>query len=201
MKRHINQLPIVALAVVSTIGLIVFSACSGASADSAPSADVVTTSTTTSAPTPTVVSNVPFPLDPGPSTNSQGETSNGIAGNTTTGPSEGSRHHEGDHEGREEEEGGEFGERGSIQRVTVTVTDSGLQLSTTTARAGLIEFDLTNRTANVHHVLISGNGVNGDSGAIEAGTTVHLQGTLPSGSYQISSDTTNDSSSVTLQLQ
>ncbi len=195
MKLNRRRIPAIAITVISTTGLIVFSACSVASADSAPgtaAAPTTATSAPVSTPTPTIVSNVPFPF-------AQANVSTGTTGNTSAVPTSESRHRERDGEG---EEGGEFGEHGSTQRVTVTLTNSGLQLSTLTAPAGSIEFDLTNQTSDTHHVLISGNGVNGDSGAIAPGATAHLQGTLPAGSYQLSIDTAkNGNSSITLQLR
>ncbi len=145
MKLNRRRLSAIAITVISTTGLVVFSACSGASADSAPGTAAAPTAATlapVSTSTPTVVSNVPFPFAPAPTNVAQANVSNGTTGNTSAAPTSESRHRERDGEG---EEGGEFGEHGSTQRVTVTLTNGGLQLSTLTAPAGSIEFDLTNQ--------------------------------------------------------
>ncbi len=197
MDLRTRRIRILAVTIVASAGMLVLSACSNASAGPASSTDTAANAAAQSptvTPTPSVVSNVPFPLDPAPTSASQGGSG--------TAPNQGSRRREGEREGREGDEGGAFGERGSIQRVAVTITNSGLQLSTTSAKAGAVEFDLTNQTSASHHILISGNGVNGDSGAIDPGATVHLQGTLPAGRYQLTIDSpSNSGSSVTLQLQ
>lgn len=196
MTLHARRNRIVAITIISAAGVLLVSACSNASAGSAPSTDTtaaVVAQALAATPTPTVVSNIPFPLDPAPTS---------VGQSSTTAPNQGSRRRDGEREGREGDEGGELGERGSIQRVAVSISEAGLHLSATTARAGEIEFDLTNQTGTIHHVLITGSGTNGDSGAINPGATVHLRGTLPAGTYQLSVDSSADNAlSVTLQVQ
>ena len=208
--------------VVSLLSLVTLGACSipGASADPATSAESPTQSADSAlvdpSPTPTVVSTVPFPLDPEPTptpqvVNAAPETQNSApaqaapeqaapAQQSTNGEHEG-HDGEGEHEGHES---GEFSERGSLQRIAVTVTSLGIQIDRQTVTAGAVEFDLTNQTQSAVDILITGNDVSGDTGMIAPGATVHLQGLLPPGRYTIalSSDGRNDgTTSVTLQVQ
>ncbi len=208
MKLGSTRFSMFAITAVSVAGLALLSACSGigtsAGAESSTVTDPATPATggtMTVAPTGTVVSNIPFPLDPAPTTPSQG-ASNSVAGSTGTIP--GQRHRDGEGEGRDHEEGGEFGERSAIQRVTVSLTSAGVQLSAATVNHGPIEFDLVNQTNASQRVLISGNGVNGDSGEIAAGATVHLQGTLDTGVYQVgvaAGNGVNNAPTATLTVQ
>lgn len=100
-------------------------------------------------------------------------------------------------EGNGEREGGEGGERGEgseggqrLQRLAITVTDSGLQPATLSARAGVVEFDVTNKGQQPHDVAVTGNGTNGDSGMVDPGSTARFQGNLVAGSYQLKVDPT-----------
>ncbi|MGH7194376.1 MAG: hypothetical protein ACREJM_12725 [Candidatus Saccharimonadales bacterium] len=98
---------------------------------------------------------------------------------------------EGGGEGGEGGEGGAGGEGGQrLQRVAITVTDSGLQPTTLSARAGVIEFDVTNKGQQPHDVAVTGNGTNGDSGMVAPGSTGRFQGNLVAGSYQLKLDPT-----------
>ena len=114
---------------------------------------------------------------------------------------EGNGEREGGGEGGERGEGGEGGQR--LQRLAITVTDSGLQPTTLSARAGVIEFDVTNKGQQAHDVAVTGNGANGDSGTVAPGSTGRFQGNLVAGKYQLKLDPTKQpaASPVPLTVQ
>jgi hypothetical protein len=90
----------------------------------------------------------------------------------------GEREGNGEREGAGEREGGEGGEGGvRTQRLAITASDSGLQPTTLSARAGVVEFDVTNKGQQPHDVAVTGNGTNGDSGMVAPGGTARFQGT------------------------
>jgi hypothetical protein len=104
-------------------------------------------------------------------------------------------------EGGEGGESGEAGEGGPrLQRLAITVTDSGLQPASLSARAGVIEFDVTNKGQQPHDVAVTGNGTNGDSGMVSPGGTARFQGNLAAGSYQLKLDPTEQPSASTIPL-
>lgn len=87
-------------------------------------------------------------------------------------------------------EGGEGGGEGGprLQRLAITLSDSGIQPSTLSARSGLVEFDVTNQGQQPHHVTVTGSGTNGDSGTVAPGKTAQFQGNLVAGTYQLKLD-------------
>jgi len=116
----------------------------------------------------------------------------------------------GEREGSGEGEAGEGGERGEageggprLQRLAITATDTGLQPTSLTARAGVVEFDVTNKGQQPHDVAVTGSGTNGDSGMVAPGATARFQGNLAAGSYQLKLDPTKQpaASPVPLTVQ
>jgi len=104
-------------------------------------------------------------------------------------------------EGGAEGGGGEGGEGGPrLQRLAVTLSDSGIQPSTLSARSGLIEFDVTNQGQQPHHVTVTGGSTNGDSGPVAPGKTTQFQGNLVAGTYQLKLDPDKQPSGPAIQL-
>jgi hypothetical protein len=87
-----------------------------------------------------------------------------------------------------------------LQRLAVTLSDSGIQPSTLSARSGLVEFDVTNQGQQVHHVTVTGTGTNGDSGAVAPGKTTQFQGNLVAGTYQLKLDPDKQPPGPAIQL-
>ena|SRR5579884_1502492 len=97
----------------------------------------------------------------------------------------------GEREGGEANEGGERGEGGEgagAQRLSITLSDSGLQPTTLTARAGVIEFDIRNSGQKAHNISVTGGEDQQNLGSVDPGKTLRVQGNLPPGSYEITVD-------------
>ena len=82
---------------------------------------------------------------------------------------------------------GEGGEGASAaQHVSLTITDSGIQPASLTARAGLVILDFANHGQNAHQVSIQGTNISGTT-ATDVGPdqSVSLQANLSPGSYRL----------------
>lgn len=91
-------------------------------------------------------------------------------------------------EASEEGEGGERGEGGGAQRLSITVSDSAVQPSALTARAGLIEFDIVNHGQKAHTISVTGGEDQQNLGSVDPGKTLRVQGNLPPGTYDLAID-------------
>jgi hypothetical protein len=85
-------------------------------------------------------------------------------------------------------EGGERGGEGGAQRLSITLSDSAIQPSTLTARAGLIEFDIVNHGQKVHTISVTGGEDQQNLGSVDPGKTLRVQGNLPPGTYDVAVD-------------
>ncbi|HVC34375.1 MAG TPA: cupredoxin domain-containing protein [Chloroflexota bacterium] len=94
----------------------------------------------------------------------------------------------GGNEGGEGGDAGEGSDRARTTRVSLTITDSSIQPATLTARAGLIEFDVTNNGQKAHSITISGPQAHDDLGVIAPSKSTRVQGNLVSGTYRIAMD-------------
>src|SRR5579884_4230999 len=75
----------------------------------------------------------------------------------------------GEREGSEANEEGERGGEGGAQRLSITLSDSAIQPSTLTARAGLIEFDIVNHGQKVHTISVTGGEDQQNLGSVDPG--------------------------------
>lgn len=91
-------------------------------------------------------------------------------------------------EGGKRGEGGERGGEGGTQRLSITLSDSAVQPSTLTARAGLIEFDIVNHGQKAHVVAVTGGEDQQNLGSVDPGKTLRVQGNLPPGTYDVAVD-------------
>lgn len=88
----------------------------------------------------------------------------------------------------EQGESGERGEGGGAQRLSITLSDSAVQPSTLTARAGLIEFDIVNHGQKAHTISVTGGEDQENLGSVDPGKTLRVQGNLPPGTYDLAID-------------
>ncbi len=94
-------------------------------------------------------------------------------------------------EASEEGEGGEGGERGEggdVQRLSITLSDSAVQPSALTARAGLIEFDIVNHGQKAYTISVTGGEDQQNLGRVDPGKILRVQGNLPPGTYDLAID-------------